>query len=93
MDIETVRINREDVESEPANALEYVQDIYKGRRAPDTWRLRAAIAALQFETPKLGVVANYFNGGDFAQTLEKAILRSGVRMPRTIDAEALPQPE
>lgn len=48
MDIETVRIDREDVESEPANALEYVQDIYKGRRAPDTWRLRAAIAALQF---------------------------------------------
>jgi hypothetical protein len=32
---------------------------------------------------------------DFAQALERAILRSGVRMPRTIDAEpvALPQPE
>ena len=79
-------------EPEPRNALEYLQDVYKGRRPPDAWRMRAAMAALPFETPKLSATALSFPG-DFAQTLERAILRSGVKMPRTIDAEALPQPE
>jgi hypothetical protein len=54
--------------------------------------MRAAVEALPFETPKLSATALSFPG-DFAQTLERAIMRSGVRMPRTIEAEALPQPE
>ena len=47
------------------------------------------MAALPFETPKLSATALSFPD-DFAQTLEKAIARSGVRM---IEGEALPQPE
>jgi hypothetical protein len=90
MDIATVRIDREGVDSEPANALEYVQDVYRGRRQADPWRMRAAIAALQFETPRLGVIATTnLNGADFAALLDRAIERSnGVR-----EVKALPQPD
>jgi len=79
-------------EEEPTNALSYLQSIYRDPLQPPTLRMKAAVEALPFETPKLSATALSFPG-DFAQTLEKAILRSGVKMPRTIDAEALPQPE
>jgi hypothetical protein len=77
-------------EGEPRNALEYVQDVYRGRRIADPWRMRAAIAALQFEPPRLGVIATTsLNGADFAALLDKAIERSnGVRV-----VKALPKPE
>jgi hypothetical protein len=77
-----------DAESEPRNALDYLQDVYRGRRQADPWRMRAAIAALQFEVPRLGVIATTNpNGADFAALLDKAIERSnGVR-------PALPKPD
>lgn len=64
-------------EGEPRNALEYVQDVYRGRRIADPWRFRAAVAALQFETPRLGIVATTnMNDKDFARLLDRAIERS-----------------
>jgi hypothetical protein len=79
---------------EPRNALEYVQDVYRGRRIDDPWRMRAAIAALQFETPRLGVIATTnINDKDFAALLDRAIERSnGVREVKQI-RRALPKPE
>jgi hypothetical protein len=90
LDIETLRIDREGIEDEPRNALEYVQDVYRGRRQADPWRMRAAIAALQFEVPRLGVIATTnLNGADFAALLDRAIERAnGVRV-----VKALPKPE
>jgi hypothetical protein len=81
-------------EGEPRNALEYVQDVYRGRRIADPWRMRAAIAALQFETPRLGVIATTnLNDKDFAALLDRAIERSnGVREVKQI-RRALPKPE
>jgi hypothetical protein len=81
-------------EGEPRNALEYVQDVYRGRRIADPWRMRAAIAALQFETPRLGVVATTnLNDKDFAALLDRAIERSnGVREVKQIK-RALRKPE
>jgi hypothetical protein len=78
------------VEDEPANALDYLQDVYRGRRVAEPWRMRAAIAALQFETPRLGVIATTnLNSADFAALLDRAIERSnGVR-----EVKALPKPD
>jgi hypothetical protein len=85
-------MNRE--EDEPRNALDYLQDVYRGRRVADPWRFRAAVAALQFETPRLGVIATTsLNGADFAALLDKAIARAnGVREVKQI-RRALPKPE
>jgi hypothetical protein len=88
--IEAQRAQREAEEVEPRNALEYVQDVYRGRRQADPWRMRAAVAALQFETPRLGVIATTnMNERDFAALLDRAIEWSnGVRV-----VKALPQPD
>jgi hypothetical protein len=77
-------------EVEPRNALEYLQDVYRGRRVADPWRFRAAKEALQFETPRLGVIATTnLNGEDFGKLLDRAIERAnGVR-----PVKALPKPE
>jgi hypothetical protein len=79
-----------DAEGEPRNALDYLQDVYRGRRVAEPWRMRAAIAALQFETPRLGVIATTnLNGEDFGKLRDKAIARAnGVR-----EVKALPSPD
>jgi hypothetical protein len=92
--IEAQRAKRDAEEDEPRNALHYLQDVYRGRRQAEPWRMRAAIAALQFETPRLGVIATTnLNGADFAALLDRAIERSnGVREVKQIK-RALRKPE
>src|ERR1700688_1972461 len=79
---------------EPASALDYVQDVYKGRRSADPWRMRAAMAALPFETPKLAVTTNISNE-NFSAMLDRAIARSqgsGRNAPAQIELSAEPEP-
>jgi hypothetical protein len=64
------------LEEEPASALEYLQDIYKGKREPDHVRMKAARECLAFETPKLAVTGYVADNASFAIALEKAIQRS-----------------
>lgn len=52
-------------------ALGLLQAIYQDEEMPLPVRLRCAMAALPFESPKLVAVANV-NGGDFGERLEKA---------------------
>jgi hypothetical protein len=63
-------------EEEPASALEYLQDIYKGKREPDHVRMKAARECLAFETPKLSATAIMHDENAFAIQLERAIQRS-----------------
>jgi hypothetical protein len=72
----------------PGCALDYLQSIYKNPLQPTSLRMRAAAQALPFESPKLSATA-LLDPEDFAQKLERAITRSGVR---TINARALPSP-
>jgi len=74
---------------EAASALELLQAVYRSTRLPLAVRMRAAIEALPFESAKLSAVA-VLPAGDFADRLERAIARSGVKV---IDAVRLPQQE
>jgi len=79
-------VNAED--GEPRSALEYCQDVYRGRRQADPWRMRAAMAALPFESPKLTATAvSSMDGEHFAALLERAIARSQAP-PKQIELKA-----
>ena len=78
----------------PADAasLDFLQAVYRNAGLPLSTRMRAAIAALPFEHPKLAVTAQIDIDGDFAERLEQAILRSGLAT-KVIDHEpASPEP-
>jgi hypothetical protein len=85
------RITPRDAEVEveaPADAtsLDFLQAIYRSSALPLATRMRAAVAALPFEHPKLAVTAQIDVDGDFAERLEQAILRSGLA-PKIIEHE------
>jgi hypothetical protein len=71
------------------NVIAFLRTIYQSPEVAMPVRMRAAIAALPFETPKLAVTAT-LNGETFADAFERAIARSGkadlIRSVRTIEA-------
>jgi hypothetical protein len=69
--------------TQPTTALEYVRAVYRGEIEADAWRLRAAVAALPFESPKLAMTAYLSNADDFAARLDRAIEQS--RQPKVIE--------
>jgi hypothetical protein len=57
-------------------ALEYLQSIYRDPCEPENRRMRAAIEALPFETPKLMAVgSSVMDGQSFGALLDRAIER------------------
>jgi hypothetical protein len=62
------------------SSLEFLQAIYRSQDQPLARRMRAAIAALPFESPKLAVTASFGPESGFAARLEAAIKRSGGRL-------------
>jgi hypothetical protein len=60
-------------------SLSLLQRVYRSVKQPMSRRLRAAMAALPYEHPKLGAVATVsMNGNDYASMLERALERSGM---------------
>jgi sulfite reductase beta subunit-like hemoprotein len=78
------------------DALRYLQMVYRGQIEAEGPRMRAAMACLPFETPKLSVVASINDPAAFAERLERAIQRSGIRPlmieQRVIEHQSKPQP-
>jgi hypothetical protein len=66
-------------------ALDVLQAVYRNERLALAVRMRAAIAALPFESPKLAVTAVGPMNEGFALQLERAIKRSG----KVIEAQAI----
>jgi hypothetical protein len=81
--IEAQQRERQLSEPAPANALDFLQSIYRNPLQPLSVRIRCAVEALPFESPKLSATT-VLTAEDFAERLEKAIARSGVKM---IDAK------
>jgi len=77
------------VEAQKFDALTFLRSIYSDPSEAKSVRMRAAIEALPFETPKLAVTAS-LNGEAFADQMDKAFRRSA----KVIEAEpiALPEP-
>ena len=76
------------------SALALLQMVYRGEVKVTPQQMRAAMAAIQFETPKLGVMATTnMSSEDFATMLDRAIARSGTRLiEHRQDEVAKPQP-
>jgi hypothetical protein len=82
IDLQAMRISddeREIIELGPdETSLTFLQKIYRSPAQPMSRRLRAAMAALPHEHPKLGAVATLsMSGEDFAAMLDRAIDRRG----------------
>ena len=80
----------EPLEPEPApvaepelDALGYLQSVYRGRRIAEGPRMRAAIACLPFERPRLTLNARV---SGFGRNLERAIASSGKQV--IVDAKS-----
>src|SRR5215475_11332283 len=87
IDLQTVQqLEEEDrFELEPsATSLTLLQKVYRSPAVALMTRIRAAIAALQFEHPKLAVSATV-DSGDFAFQLDQAVKRSS----QVIDAKPM----
>jgi hypothetical protein len=75
--------------TDKATSLEFLQAVYCNNDLPLATRMRAAIAALPFEVPKLAVTA-MVNDQDFATLLDQRIQRIK-RMEQMERSEAKPQ--
>ena len=68
----------EAAEAFEGNAHALLVATYQGRYRPTPMQLRAAMAAIPFESPKLAVTADIADTDSFAAQLERALTRSGV---------------
>jgi hypothetical protein len=86
----------DDLPDQELDALTYLRMVYQGQIQAEGPRMRAAIACLPFETPRLSIMANV-DSKDMAVRLERAIARSGIRPmiehspARAIEAPPQPQ--
>jgi hypothetical protein len=71
-----------------ATPLDFLEAVYRSPTQPIYQRMKAAIEAAQYRHPRLAMTAT-ITTGDFAEMLDKAIERSGVKL---IEAAPAPSP-
>jgi hypothetical protein len=71
---------------EPTDGLTFLKAIYRNPQVPLPVRMRAAIEALPFESPKLSATA-IIQGQDFAALLDARLARIEEAKLKVIDAE------
>jgi hypothetical protein len=74
---------------EEPTPLDFLKAVYLNEGLPLSVRMRAAIEAAPYMHAKLSATA-ILQSADFSEKLERAILRSGVKL---IEAKPLPQPD
>lgn len=80
IDLGAVGIIERKPEPEGSTALAFLQAVYRDVAQPLPVRIRCAVEALPFETPKLAATA-VLTSEDFAERLERVIARSqGVKL-------------
>ena len=86
----TLEVDEIEVKQE-ATSLDLLQAVYRNPDVPLSVRMRAAGMAIPYEFPKLSVVASVNDPERFAERLERAIQRSGVR-PLLLEHAPQPKP-
>jgi hypothetical protein len=61
------------VEPIPESSLQYLQSIYKNTSLSVSIRLRAALGAIAYESPKLSVSLAVGDASNYAEALERAV--------------------
>jgi hypothetical protein len=61
-------------------SLEFLQAVYRNNDLPLSVRMRAAAIAINFESPKLAVIGHVAEDGSFAERLDRALSRSGMKV-------------
>ena len=65
--------------SEEPSSFDFLRAVYRNNDLPLSVRMRAASIAIPFEHPKLAVIGHVGEDGSFAERLERALVRSGVK--------------
>jgi len=81
LDVENVEIGPNDL------SLKLLQAVYKNNSLPLTTRMRAALGAIAFESPKL-IATAVMNEGSFAELLDRRLERMKQTESKTINGEA-----
>lgn len=74
-------------------AHEYLKSLYQDPNQPPSLRLRAAVKAIEVETPRAPQRMLLFDGATFAEALEKCIERSKSPLQLNGPVEPLPPEE
>jgi hypothetical protein len=90
MEYKPLIVDEVEVDAE-ATSLDLLQAVYRNPDVPLSVRMRAAGMAIPYEMPRLSVVASIHDPAGFAERLERAIERSGVR-PLMIEHAPQPKP-
>jgi hypothetical protein len=91
--VDRYSVGREEVPDlrEGTMSLDFLQAIYRSPTQPLQTRIRAAMAALPFEYPKLAaVISASLSGGEFGEALERARKRMDGPQAPLLKAPAAP---